>query len=389
VKDGKLWKADARTGRAELFADPEGIKKSLAAVKDLNSAAADKLSKATSFRFNPDRTAFLFDIGPDLGLAYLDGRPTVRLTKSDGAKEFATFSPDGKHVAFVRGGNLFAVSTEDPKEVQLTHDGGGEILNGKADWVYEEEIFLRNGRAYWWSPDGKQLAFMRFDDSPVKRFNIVNLAGPRGSLETYPYPKVGDPNPTVKIGVVAATGGKPAFLDLGEHKPEDVVIARVGWFPDSKTVYAYVQDRVQTWLDFTTWPAADAKPKVLFRETTKAWVEDTGAPEFLPDGSFLFQSDRSGWRHLYRYAADGKLFGAVTSGDWEVKSVLRADTKEVYFTAGFVSHTGTDLLRVPLDGGKPELLTEKGKSHRVSLAPAGPLFIDRFTDPKTPTRARG
>ncbi|HVL11824.1 MAG TPA: DPP IV N-terminal domain-containing protein, partial [Gemmata sp.] len=252
---------------------------------------------------------------------------------------------------------------------------------------YEEEIFLRNGRAYWWSPDGKQLAFMRFDDSPVKRFNIVNLAGPRGSLETYPYPKVGDPNPTVKIGVVAATGGKPAFLDLGEHKPEDVVIARVGWHPDSKTVYAYVHDRVQTWLDFTTWPAADAKPKVLFRETTKAWVEDTGAPEFLPDGSFLFQSDRSGWRHLYRYAADGKLFGAVTSGDWEVKSVLRADTKEVYFTAGFVSHTGTDLLRVPLDGGKPELLTEKGKSHRVSLAPAGPLFIDRFTDPKTPTRA--
>jgi dipeptidyl-peptidase-4 len=388
VKDNKLWKVEARTGKAELFTDLDAIKKSLSAVKELNAAAAEKLSKATSFRFNPDRTAFLFDVGTDLGLAYLDGRPAVRLTRSDGAKEFATFSPDGNRVAFVRGGNLFVVDVEKPTERQLTHDGGGDILNGKADWVYEEEIFLRNGRAYWWSPDGKQLAFMRFDDAPVKRFNIVDLNPVGGRLESYPYPKVGAPNPLVKIGVVAAAGGKPAFLDFGEHKPEDLVVARVGWLPDSRTVFAYVQNRTQTWLDFTTWPAADAKPKVLFRETTKAWVEDTGPPHFLPDGSFLFASDRSGWRHLYRYAADGKLLGPVTTGEWEVNDVLRVDAKEVYFTAGYTSHTGTDLLRVALDGGKPELLTEKGKSHRVSLAPAGPLFIDRFTDPKTPTRAR-
>jgi dipeptidyl aminopeptidase/acylaminoacyl peptidase len=388
TKDGKLWKTHARTGKAEPFADPESIKTSLSAVKDLNANTIDRLSKGTFFRFNPDHTAFLFEIGPDLGVGYFDGRPAVRLTKSDGAKEYVLFSPDGKRVAFVRGGNLFVVDVEKPEERQLTHDGGGDILNAKADWVYEEEIFLRNGRAYWWSPDSKHLAFMRFDDTPVKRFNILNLSSaPRGVMETYPYPKVGDPNPTVKLGVVAASGGKIAFLDFGQHKPEDIIISRVGWMPDSKTVYAYVQDRLQTWLDFTTWQAADAKPKVLFRETTKAWVEDTGATEFLPDGSFLFSSDRSGWRHLYRYAADGKFLGTVTSGDWEVKSVLRADAKEVYFTAGFTSHTGTDMLRIALDGGKPELLTEKGKTHRVSLAPAGPLFIDRFTDPTTPQKA--
>ena len=266
MKDNKLWKVAARTGKAELFTDPDAIKKSLAAVKELDLKTAEKLAKATSFRFNPDRTAFLFDIGTDLGLGYLDGSPAVRLTKSAGAKEDVTFSPDGKRIAFVRGGNLFAVGVENPEEKQLTHDGGGEVLNGKADWVCEEEIFLRNGRAYWWSPDGKQIAFMRFDDAPVKRFNILNLSSPRGALESYPYPKVGDPNPLVKIGVVAVAGGKPAFLDFGEHKPEDIVIARVGWLPDSKQVFAYLQNRTQTWLDFTTWPGPTRSRRCFPRE---------------------------------------------------------------------------------------------------------------------------
>ncbi len=387
VKEGKLWKAEARTGKAEPFADPDAIKKSLGALKELNAATAERLSKSTFFRFNPDRSGFLFDIGPDLGIAYFDGSPAVRLTKSDGFKEYVSFSPDGKRIAFVRGGNLFAVDVEKPEEKQLTTDGSGDILNGKGDWVYEEEIFNRHGQAYWWSPDGKQIAFLRFDDAPVKRFDILNLSALREKLETYPYPLVGDPNPTVKLGVVSATGGKPAFLDFGENKPEDLLIARVGWMPDSKSPFAYIQNRTQTWLDFTIWPALDGKPKVLFRETTKAWVDDTGAPRFLPDGSFLFASERSGWKHLYHYAADGKLIGPVTSGDWEVHDVLRADAKEVYFTAAFTSPTGTDLLRASLDGGKPELLTEKGKSHRVSLAPSGPLFVDRFTDPMTPTQA--
>jgi len=389
TKDGKLWKVEARTGRAELFADPEKIRKSLAALPEVNAATAEKVATGTTFRMNPDRTAFLYESGPALGLVYFDGRPAVWLSKTDGGREFLSFSPTGRRLAFVRRGNLFAIDVEKRQETQLTFDGGGEVLNGKADWVYEEEIFNRDGQAYWWSPDGQRIAFLRFDDTPVKRFHLVNLTGPRSVLETYPYPKAGDPNPLVSIGVVAASGGdKPVFLDLGEHPPQDTLVCRVGWLPDSKTVYAYLQNRTQTWLDFTTWAATDAKPKVLFRETTKAWVEDLGPPRFLPDGSFLVLSERSGWKHLYHYAADGKLLARVTDGDWEIKDVLRVDgdTKTAYFTAAMTSPTGTDFCRVRL-GGPTELLTEKGQSHTVSLAPAGPLFIDRFTDPLTPLRA--
>jgi dipeptidyl-peptidase 4 len=178
VKEGKLLKVEARTGKGEPFADQEKIKKSLAALKDVDKAAADKLAKATSFRTNPARTAFLFDIGPDLGIAYFDGAPAVRLTKSGGAKEHVSFAPNGKRIAFVRGANLFAVDVENQTEKQLTADGGSDVFNAKGDWVYEEEIFNRSGQAYWWSPDGKQLTFLRFDDTPVKKFNLVDLMTP-------------------------------------------------------------------------------------------------------------------------------------------------------------------------------------------------------------------
>ena len=109
VKEGKLWKCQARTGRVELFADPEKIKTSLKALKEVTAAVADKLSKATSFRMNPSHTAFLFDIGADLGIAYFDGKPAVKLTRDASAKQYVTFSPDGKVIAFVRGGNLCCV----------------------------------------------------------------------------------------------------------------------------------------------------------------------------------------------------------------------------------------------------------------------------------------
>lgn len=389
VKEGKLLKVAARTGKGEPWADPEKIAASLSAVKDIDKATRERLAKGTSFRTNPDRTAFLFDVGVDIGIGYFDGTPGARLTKSDGAKEYVTFSPDGKRVAFVRGANLFAVSVAKPlEEHKLTTDGGGEIFNAKGDWVYEEEIFNRNGKAYWWSPDGKQLAFLRFDDAPVKKFNLVDLQPVGGRLESYAYPKPGDPNPLVKIGVVNSDGGKPTFLDFGEYKPEDIVISRVGWVEKTQAVFAYVQNRTQTWLDFVMWESPTAKPKALFRETTKAWVDDPGEPRWLPDGSFLFPSERSGWKHLYHYAADGKLLSQVTKGDWEVKDVLRVDAKDktVYFSAALTSPTGTDLCRVKF-GSETEVLTEKGKTHRVSLAPEGALFVDRFSDPMTPTQS--
>jgi dipeptidyl aminopeptidase/acylaminoacyl peptidase len=393
TKDGKLMKVEARTGNAEPFIDPAMVRKSLMAIKELDPATVEQMAKDPPSRMNPTRTGFVFSMGTDLAIAYFDGRPAVRLTTMAAAnRQFLSISPDGNRVAYVRGQNLFAASADDPGERQLTTDGGGDVFNGLGDWVYEEEIFLRANRgAYWWSPDGKQIAFMRIDDAPVPRFNVVDLQPVRGKLESTAYPKVGDPNPTVKIGVVPTTGGKPVFLDMTGYPPEDTVIARVGWLPDGKSVFAYVQNRTQTWLDFVVWESPTARPRVVFRETTKAWVEDLGAPHFLSDGSFLIHCERSGWKHVYHYRTDGKLLAQITSGEWEARSVARVDEKEgwVYFTGTKDGHTRSNLYRAPLDGsGKVERLTVGDGTHGVSLAPAGSLYLDRYSDEKTPPQLR-
>jgi dipeptidyl-peptidase-4 len=325
-------------------------------------------------------------MGSDLAIGFFDGSPGAKLTTgAKPGKEFTTLSPDGTRVAYVRDGNLFAASADDPGEKQLTTDGGkNDILNARGDWVYEEEIFNRNGRAFWWSPDGKHLAFLRFDDTPVKRFHLTDNRETAGKLEAYPYPKVGDPNPTVTIGVTTASG-KPKFLDMTGYPAADTLISRVGWLPSGK-VFAYVQNRTQTWLDFVVWDTVDSKPKKLFRETTGAWVDDIGEPHFLSDGSMLIASERTGFKHAYHYKADGTLVRQVTKGDWEIKDLVRIDEKagSVYFTGTKDGHTRSHLYRCKLDGGDVERLTPAAGTHTTTIAPAGLLFVDRYSDSTTP-----
>src|SRR5262249_26741859 len=298
VKDNRLWKVDAVTGRAELFVDPDQLARSLESLPAIKPDDAKKLAGGPGYRLNPQRKAALFTHGDELYFAKLDGSGAVRLTKAPGPKAHATFSPDGRFVAFVRGGNLFVVDVETQAERQLTTDGGGNIRNGDADWVYGEEIFNRRPQAYWWSPDSKHLAFMRFDDTPVATFTVLDQIPTRQRVEKIPYPKAGDPNPIVKLGVVPVAGGDPVFADQANYSPGDSLIVRVGGLPASSRVFPSSQTRPQTWLDFCTMPAEGGALTRLFRETTKAWVEDLGGPVFLADGSFVLESEASGWKHL-------------------------------------------------------------------------------------------
>src|SRR5262249_4166511 len=155
-------------------------------------------------------------------------------------------------------------------------------------------IFNRSWRAYWWSPDSTRLAFLRFDDSPVHKFTVIDTIPTRQNVEDTPYPKTGDPNPTVKLGLVSVAGGPVQFVDLGDYSENASLVIRAGWTPDSKQAFFYAQDRAQTWLDFCMVSLNGGKPRRLLRETTKAWVEDLGPPTYLKDGSFLFFSERTG-----------------------------------------------------------------------------------------------
>ncbi len=389
IKGGRLHKVDALTGRSQPFFDPEKLAAALATLPTLDKNEVQGMVRSPLLPMNPQRTGALLEYENDLYYCNLDGTKPVRLTKSPGAKELVTFSPNGQLVAFIRDNNLFVVDVATQTEKALTTDGSATIFNGKADWVYFEEIYHRSRHAFWWSPDSTRLAFLRFDDSPVKKLTVVDHLPVNQRVEETPYPKAGHPNPLVKLGIVSAGGGTVRWADLDDYTPTASLITRAGWMPDSQNVYFYVQDRAQTWLDFCTVGRQGGAPTKLFRETTKAWVDDPGEPTFLKDGSFLLLSERSGWRHVYHFDKDGKLKKQVTSGDWEVRTLHQVDeeTGWVYVTGTREAATALNLYRAKLDGSVIEPLTSGG-DHRAVLAPKAKLFVDTYSDEQTPPKVR-
>lgn len=384
---GKLWKVQARTGRSTAYVDSDKLTESLKAVMD--ESAAKALSQRPPLRTDPGKSGVLVEHQGDLYFGHFDGKPGVRLTKSPDAKQFPTFSPDGKFVAFVRKNNLFVVDLATQSETPLTTDGNDGVFNGKGDWVYEEEIFNRAGKgAFWWSPDSRHVAYLRLDDAPVAPFAVVNHLPTRLNVENIPYPKAGDPNPLVKLGIVPVIGGATRWAEFNGADPADFLIARVGWFPDGKSAYCYAQNRTQTYMDLCQVPTEGGPARKLFRDSTSAWVDDTGPLTFLPDGSFLYASDRTGWRHLYRYHADGAPMSPVTTGAWEVRQVHRIDPagEWVYFNGTKDTHRGTNLYRARTDGTKVERLTPETGTHAVNVSPNAALFVDSYSSLTEPTK---
>jgi dipeptidyl-peptidase-4 len=297
---GRLYRVHAETGKAQPLVNSNAVFQALRRL-ELDAKTAAGICQRTRFDMNPDRTGALINHDNDLYLFRFDGSEAARLTHTPETEEVAAFSPNGKSVAFVRSNNLFVVDLATRTERALTTDGGGDLRNGKADWVYFEEINNRNWQAYWWSPDSTRLAFEQFNDAAVPTFYALNTIPLHGKLESTRHPKSGDPNPAVKLGVVSVTGGAVRWVDLGAYVPADLVISDAGWLPESDGVYFYAQNRIQTWLDFNVWRPASERTERWYREPSPAWIESPGLPRFLKNGDFVITSDRTGWNHLYRF----------------------------------------------------------------------------------------
>lgn len=340
---------------------------------------------------NAAQNALLLNYQGDVWLAELNGNSAKRITNTKEEELEADFSPDGQKISYVRGNNLFVYDVGQGKEKQLTTDGSAKFLNGYLDWIYEEELYGRgNKRGYWWSPDSNSIAYLRIDETPVPQFVVVDHIPTRQVIEDTPYPKAGDPNPLVKLGVADIKNGKSTWADIAAYKPEDFLISRVAWTPDSSRVVFQAQDRAQTFLDLTAADRKNGKATTLFRETTPAWVEASDNPTFLKDGSFLWMSERTGWKHIYHYAADGKLIKQLTNGDWEARTLNAVDASNgwIYFTGTKDSHIAEQVYRVKTDGTGLARLTTQDGTHTASFADNGAYFFDRWSDVNTPPQMR-
>jgi dipeptidyl-peptidase-4 len=343
--------------------------------------------------FNPSYTAAIVRVQDDLYAYRFDDGRVVRLTDSPGPEELPSFSPDGRFVAFVRGNNLFVSDATTGRESALTKDGAARILNGRLDWVYEEEIYGRGQkRAYWWSPDSSRIAFLRLDDTVVPSFPVVDHIPYEQQLEQWDYPKAGDPNPLVRLGVAQVSGSSATWVDTSKYKPDDHLIVRVGWTPDGQNVVYESQNRTQSQLDLNLADVHHGTSHTIVRETSKFWIasDETSLPLWLKDGSFLWLSDRSGWRHVYHYRSDGALIRQVTNGPWELRTLHGIDQPRgwIYFSGTERSPLGDDIYRVKIDGTGLRRLSAGEGTHSAEFNPSFDFYVDSSSSVTTPTQTR-
>ncbi len=384
-------KVEAASGRSEPLFDRARMVRAFSKAPGMSEDEANSLSRSPDLNFNSDFTGALITFADDLSFYRFGTDEVVRLTSTPDEEEEATFSPDGRLVAFIRRNNLYVVDLADRKERALTSDGSERLLNGKLDWVYQEELYGRdNYQGYWWSPDSSHIAFLQLDESSVPSFTVVDHLPYRQSLETWPYPKAGDANPKVRVGIVPSSGGAVAWADTSKYAAIDFLVVDLGWKSDSSAVVVRIQDREQTWLDLNVADRGNGQIRTLLRETTKAWVNRNQNPSWLADGSFLWLSERTGWKHIYHYKADGTLIQPVTQGQWEARTLSGVDETGgwIYFTGTERSSIDLDLYRVRLDGRDFTRLSSRAGTHAPRFSPAFSGYIDVWNDITTPPQTR-
>ena len=384
-----IVRVDAASGATQPFLDVARMQKAIGEIAGISAGDAATIAAARNFTFSDTFSAILAEVGDDLLVYNIATGKAARLTSAPGDETNASFSPNGRFVSFVRDGDLYCVDVETQRERRLTTDGGPNRLNGRLDWVYEEELYGRGETTgYWWSPDSLSIAFLSLDETPVPFYAIVDDAGPDQGVEMTRYPRAGDPNPIVTLGVVPALGGPTQWMDLSAWEAPDRLVSRVAWSPDSRNVMFQVQDRVQSRLELVAADRDTGVGKRLIREESKYWIDVIGNPEWLPDGSFLWLSDRSGFRHVYHYAADGKLLKAVTTGAWDVRELYGASADGwIYFQGAEHSPLENHVYRVRLDGTGMTRLTDVDGDHSANFNSQLSMFVDISSDIRTPPQA--
>ena len=304
-------------------------------------------------------------------------------------------------MAFVQQNNLFTLDITTGLRVKLTSDGSENVMNGKLDWVYEEELCNRaTGRAYEWSPDGKKIACLRLDDSPVPQYPLTHFLSSHVTFTEQRFPQAGDPNPVPSLHVVSVEGSEHRSwtADVMNSAQVEYFGPWLSWTPDSNAIAFLTLDRAQDELRVTLWDVAAGSRWRLLTERHAHWINSLDPPHFLADkGRFLWLSERDGWLHVYLYGSNGELQKQLTQGNWMVDRPRFQDTPYisldekrgwVYFAATNPDPRERQLYRVRLDGGGLERLTQQPGTHELNLSPDGRLLLDRFSSLNDPPETR-
>lgn len=351
----------------------------------------------SSYSFNADETKALLATAVEpiyrrssKGIYYVVDLATGQKQQLMGGEKisYATLSPDNTRVAFVKDNNLYITELSSQKVTRLTADGeANKIINGAADWVYEEEFSM--AQAFKWSPDGKKIAFIRFDESEVPEFNMQTWGPLYPKDYRFKYPKAGEKNALVSIHVVDISSLAVQKMDAGTET--DQYLPRLYWTQDSNQLAFIRLNRLQNQLDLLHANASTGESKLILSEISKTYVDldYNDDLQYLSDGnSFVRTSEQDGYKHVYHHRMDGSLIRQLTSGTWEVSSMVGIDekAKKLYYVSTEASPLERNFYVIQLDGkGKKSLTPAKG-SHTINMSPDFSYFIDYYTTAETPVK---
>lgn len=300
---------------------------------------------------------------------------------------FAKFAPDGTRVAYVRENNLYVERIADGHITQVTDDGSHTTVNGTSDWVYEEELGVRDG--FRWSPDSRHLAYWQFDTTGIGSFALINNTDTLYPVVTHiPYPKVGTTNSAVRIGVVSAEGGTTRWMQT-PGDPRDTYLARLDWL-DAQTVVMQQLNRLQNQNDVLLGDAQTGTVRRVSRDASDTWVDVADHMHWVDEGrAFLWLSERGAWRHVYKVPRNGGEPQRLTSFDADALELVGLDERRgwLYVLASPTDATQRYLYRARLDGtGVPQRVTPAGTPgwHTYDIAPDGRFAFhthSRFDQP--------
>ncbi|MFL6314132.1 MAG: DPP IV N-terminal domain-containing protein [Terriglobales bacterium] len=384
-----LYYIDVTSGKPAVLVASEKIaamKPPVTGSKDDREKDNRERYRVAGYHWAPDSEHILFDANGQLWYFTLASGKYVALSVQGESATDPKFSADGKSVSYIRKHNLVVKHIDGGGEKALTTNGDDNLLNGEVDWVYSEELEVRSN--YFWSPDSRRIALLQMDQTKVPTYPITDFIPQHPTVYQEKYPKVGDPNPQVQLGVVNAGGGAVKWFHLTDDK--DIYMPRFGWVNDY-VIWATVLNRAQNQLDLYFIDAVSGKSRRVLTEKSDTWIETDNNLQFLKSGDrFTWPSWRDGHTHLYLYSfdkanvlADAKLVNQITKGDFEVFDVEGEVGNTLFVTTNAGDDRQRHLCSVKLDGSAFECLT-KGGTHEAKLAPNGQYFVDHFSSLMTP-----
>ena len=340
--------------------------------------------------YNNTRRVWRYDTRGDYWVLNLETGALRQLGKErpEATLMFAKFSPDGTRVAYVSENNIYVEDVESGQVTQLTNDGSTRIVNGTFDWVYEEEFACRDG--FRWSPDGKYIAYWQSDTEGTGVFDIINnVDSLYPTILHFPYPKAGTTNSAVKVGYVPAAGGATTWVNI-PGDPRNNYIPRMDFIPESNELFIQQMNRQQNTNRVWIVAIGQSEPKNIFTDKDAAWLDTNDNIVWLKDNKyFTWESERDGWRHLYRVSRDGQEIVPVTKGDFDYIQHVGMDVEKgiAYFIASPDNFTQRYLYSAKLFGdGEVTRLSpmDQAGQHTYNMSPTGRWAVHSFSNSVTP-----